>query len=343
MLKTALIGLGRIGWGSHLPEIAKHEQYSLCAVVDISEERLAEAKERYGAAGYQDYEEMLSKEKPDVVVIASPTVYHAEQAAACLRAGSNVILDKPMTINAEEARMLAETVAETGKKLTVYQPRRFNPVSLAAQKIIKSGKLGPIYRIHTSMNDYVRRNDWQAFRKNGGGMLSNYGAHAIDEALNYCKGEKVTKCFCQTRCIATLGDAEDTVKVFLVTESGVMIDIDIMQATAIGSDPLVIQGKYGAARQQKNAEGKFEMYVKYLVPEELAEKKVEVGLAANGRAYPNEGKIAWREEIWPLTDTFDYYSAAAAYMNGEGDAPVTLQESVTLMEVIDNCRAIADE
>ena len=52
MIRTAVIGLGRIGWRFHVPEIVKHKDaFTLCAVVDTNQDRLAEAKETYGVSG----------------------------------------------------------------------------------------------------------------------------------------------------------------------------------------------------------------------------------------------------------------------------------------------------
>lgn len=75
-MKTALIGLGRIGWQYHLPQIVKHEGFELAAVVDTNPERLREAEVAYGIRGYADAAEMLVKEAPELVVVASPTVFH---------------------------------------------------------------------------------------------------------------------------------------------------------------------------------------------------------------------------------------------------------------------------
>ena len=82
ILKTAVIGLGRIGWGTHIPKIlAKPDRFALTAVVDLSQERLAEAKEKYGVNGYTDIPSMVEAEHPDLVVIASPTHLHQDTPA----------------------------------------------------------------------------------------------------------------------------------------------------------------------------------------------------------------------------------------------------------------------
>ena len=82
ILKTAVVGLGRIGWNLHIPKITQHpEQFSLVGVVDLSQERLAEAKEKYGVNGYTDIPSLVAAEKPDLVVIASPTHLHRDHPA----------------------------------------------------------------------------------------------------------------------------------------------------------------------------------------------------------------------------------------------------------------------
>lgn len=101
MIKTAIIGLGRIGWQFHLPQVVHHSEYSLIAVVDPLKERLDAAKEKYGVRGYTDHQTMLACEKPQLVVIASPTMFHQvdESLAAPGRAyASEVILWKTMNV-----------------------------------------------------------------------------------------------------------------------------------------------------------------------------------------------------------------------------------------------------
>jgi len=139
-----------MGWGCHLPEILKHKEYSLCAAVDTNAARLEELREKYGISGYQDYQKMLEKEKPELVVIVTPSVLHEKQAIAALRAGANVLLDKPMSTSYEEASHIQKTAQETGRKLVVYQSARYSDKSIAAQNIISRGILGPIYQIKCS-------------------------------------------------------------------------------------------------------------------------------------------------------------------------------------------------
>ena len=68
-LRTAVVGLGRIGWGYHIPNIIKHEGFELVAVTDPMTERLEEAKENFSVKGYTEFNKLLEEEKPDLIVI----------------------------------------------------------------------------------------------------------------------------------------------------------------------------------------------------------------------------------------------------------------------------------
>jgi len=83
--------------------------------------------------------------------------------------------------------------------------------------------------IKYARSSYIRRNDWQTQKRYGGGMLNNYGAHAIDQLL-YITGSKAADISCRLRRIATLGDADDVVKAVIETDNGIILDIDINMA-----------------------------------------------------------------------------------------------------------------
>ncbi len=342
MIKTALIGLGRIGWQFHLPEILRHCEYSLVAVVDPLEARLNEAKDNYNVRGYTDHTAMLEAEKPNLVVIASPTMFHEEQTLAAFAAGCDVLLDKPMSYDLASAKRIADAAKQYGKKLTVYQPHRFTSDTQVAKRIIDSGILGELTEIRCCRCQYVRRNDWQAFKKHGGGMLNNYGAHHIDQAV-YLAQDKVKNMICSMRNVAGLGDAEDMVRTMMVTEKGIVLDVTINQAAALPLCPLMVFGKHGAMSFGINYANEPEYLVKYFVPEELSERTVDEGLAAPGRAYPSE-VIPWKTEQIPIlpTDALDYYETCADYFGGNGDAPVSIEETLYTMELMEQCRAMGE-
>ncbi|MEA4823897.1 MAG: Gfo/Idh/MocA family oxidoreductase [Clostridiaceae bacterium] len=343
-MKTALIGLGRIGWGFHLPELTKRGGFSPVIVVDTSVDRLAEAKQTYGVDGYTDYQEMLQKEKPELVVIASPTHLHKQHAIEAFHAGANVFLDKPMAVNIEEAREIADCAAACGRKLMIYQPHRVTAEAVVAKRVLESGLLGRVYMIKRANSGYNRRSDWQAFTKYGGGMLNNYGAHYIDQML-YLTGAQIADITCHRQRAVSLGDADDVVKVLMKTDENMTIDIDINQAAAFPITPWQIFGTLGAAIVEQTPEGGLQFTVKYLVPEELPPLEVSDALIAKGRKYSQDPPLPWHTQAFPIRseDARSFYDACYAYYAEDKEPLVPVADTLRVMEIIDRCHQLTPD
>lgn len=340
-LNTAVVGLGRIGFLEHIPMINEHEGFELVAVVDPLPERLEEAYAKYGVPGYTDLTEMLDNEEAlDLVVLASPTHLHADQAIAAMERGVDVFCDKPIAPNVEEADRMIEAMRRTGRKLMVYQPHRGTPEAAAARHILDSDLLGPIYMIKRAWSRYVRRNDWQALKKYGGGMLNNYGAHLIDQML-YLTQSKAAKIACHLRSIASLGDADDVVSALIELESGVICTLEINMASAHALPPWYIMGKRGTAVFDPE---KQVFHLRYYIESELGELHLNTELASAGRRYDNLDRIPWREAQVAVADfpRLDFYDKVYEYF-GKGEKPfVPIQETREVMRVIRECRKYAE-
>ena len=343
-LTIALVGLGRIGWGTHLPKIAQHaEQYTLVGVVDLAQDRLAEAKAQYGVNGYTDIAAMIAAEHPDLVVIASPTHMHREHACTCMELGCDVFLDKPMAESYESACAIARCSQETGRKLMIFQPVRAQAATNQLMELIANRKIGDLKSIRFTRMGYNRRSDWQSFKKFGGGMLTNYGAHHIDQML-YMTGQKIRRLYCATDVVATVGDADDVARIMMQTEGGIRLDIDINQAAALVDTEWYIYGQYGAIRSEKSAEGKVQFRVRYYDPKAVPELEASESLAAADRKYNHDVALPWQEEIIPLDSSYaiDFYNKVYEYF-GEDKAPfVPVEQTLYLMDLIRRCHEDAE-
>ena len=330
-IKTALVGLGRIGFQYHLPHLLEHPGFSLCAVVDIDPARRAEVN----AHGYAELSEMLRAEQPELVVIASPTHLHEEHAISCLRAGADVFLDKPMAKDLASAERIAAVVHETGRKLMVYQPHRAFPEVAVLRGVLERGVLGELYMVKRCVSNYLRRNDWQAFYQYGGGMLNNYGAHYIDQLL-YLTGAQVTRLRCHLEKIASLGDADDVVKLVLETDRGITLDLDINMACAYPMPQWMVLGTYGSAVYDASASV---FRLKYYDPAKLAPLVASETLAAANRSYQSGEVIPWIEEEVPVTPELavDFYEKCYAYFKRGESLFVPLPETLGVMRLIDRC------
>jgi scyllo-inositol 2-dehydrogenase (NADP+) len=333
-IKTAVVGLGRIGWQFHLPQIASHEGFELVGVTDPLQERLDEAKKIYGVNGYQNYSDMLKAEKPRLVVVASPTKFHCEQTVQAFENGCDVFCEKPVVLSLAEMRKILEYKQSRNRKFMAYQPHRGYRETVALQHILSLGLLGDVYMHKRACSAYARRSDWQAFISHGGGMLNNYGTHFIDQLVYLAKSE-IVDIKCQTQKIASLGDAEDVVKVLMVASNGIILDLDINMATAFQMTPWQVYGNHGTAVLNHNV-----WQVKFFNPDELEDVNVQSTLAAEGRSYANGEKIPWRLKEFDIED-FEpvcYYDKCYDYFSLGKEPFVDIEESRLLLEIIEKCR-----
>lgn len=338
-LRTMVVGLGRIGWEFHAPAVSRHEGFQFVAVVDPATERRDEARMRFGVQGFAEYPAAFDAVKPDLVVIASPTPFHAEQAIAAMQGGADVFCDKPVAMDLAQTDRMVTVMRQTGRKLMVYQPHRGRAYTVAMRSLLARNLIGPVYMMKRGVASYVRRNDWQAFTKYGGGMLNNYGAHYLDQLL-YVAQDRPRRAAAHLRAIATLGDADDVVKVVVETERGLILDLDINTATTAALPEWIAMGKYGSI-EFRPAEKRFRIVSCDAAA--LAPGAASEGLAAADRKYPGNAKIAWREEFVPLSDyaDVDFYQKVYEYVALDQPAFVPIDETRTLMALLDDCRRYA--
>ena len=339
VLKTVVSGAGRIGWKVHIPEVHAHDGFMLTAVSDPVTDRLAEVKERYGVNTYTDYYEMIDTEKPDLVVIGSPTNFHMEQAICAMEKGIDVFLDKPMAVDLKQAEKIYEVYKSTGRKLMMYQPLRAEARMQCLLKIIKSNVIGDIFLIKSGSNTYVIRDDWQAFEKYGGGMLNNYGAHQIDSVL-YMVDSPIKKINASMFNITSAGDADDVVKILMHTESNIAVDIEINMAAAINTPGSVVYGKYGTIIYNQTEIDDGYYTVRYFDPEEYIKHEANESLAAKNRRYITTQPEKWYEEKHPVDDSskINYYDECYKYFALDEKPFVPVTETMEVMRIIDKCR-----
>ena len=336
-IRTVLVGLGRIGWAYHLPQISSSKNFELTAVVDPMQERLDEVTGKFPAChGYKDYDEMLSAEKPDLVVVASPTIFHKDQIIAAFRAGADVFAEKPLTAEVAETQAIVAEMEKTGRKLMVYQPRRLDKDCLQAQEIINSGVLGKIHQLRRNVRNYSRRNDWQALSRFAGGMLNNYGVHYMDQAC-FAAGSFAVKCeYCELRRINALGDAEDFVKVILRNQDNDMaVEVEISQSCSFPCNQWHIEGEYGTAFYSSDTR---EWQIRYADPADFAEKTLLSDLAANGRQYPRD-QVQWSENFhFSGEEPQEFYDNLYRFLTAGGEPIVKISETVKIIEMLDAAR-----
>ncbi|WP_419488011.1 Gfo/Idh/MocA family oxidoreductase [Chryseobacterium bernardetii] len=185
LVKAGLCAFGMSGKVFHAPFLKDHPGFFISAVVERSKE---ESKEKYPEATiYRSVEEMLQNADVELVIINTPVQTHYEYARKALEAGKNIIVEKPFTVNVEEAEELVKFAEEKGLFLSVYQNRRFDRDFQQVQKILSEGKLGNIKEAEIRFDRFRTTPSGKQHKENpdqtGSGSLHDLGAHLVDQAV----------------------------------------------------------------------------------------------------------------------------------------------------------------
>ena len=182
-VKVGIIGTGGIS-NAHMGGYkAIPDRVEMTAVCDIDEEKVKAYAAKFNVPRwYTDYNEMLAKENLDAVSVTTWNAAHKGAAIAALNAGVNVICEKPMAMNAEEAEEMKAAAERNGKVLQIGFVRRYGEDAAMIKKFIDGGTLGDLYYAKAT---YLRRSGcpggWFGDKSySGGGPLIDLGVHVMD-------------------------------------------------------------------------------------------------------------------------------------------------------------------
>ncbi len=181
-IRVGLIGYGYAGKTFHAPLIQSVPGLTL-HVIGSTKREIVEAA--FPGALVCSAEEVPTHPEVDLVVIATPNESHFPLAAAALRAGKDVVLDKPFTVTLAEARSLAAIASEHNRILSVFHNRRWESEIRATKAIIDTGVLGEIthYESHIDRFRPIVRQRWREDPGPGAGLWFDLGPHLIDQAV----------------------------------------------------------------------------------------------------------------------------------------------------------------
>ena len=146
---TALIGSG--WWGTNILQVAVEAgQSNIVALCDVDERQLHTASEKLNKwisdepKLYKDYRELLQKEKPEIVIVATPDHWHPLIAIAAMDAGAHVYVEKPISHTIQEGRAMVNAARKNNRIVQVDLHRRVSPHNISGMEFLKSGKAGKI-------------------------------------------------------------------------------------------------------------------------------------------------------------------------------------------------------
>src|SRR5262245_30058326 len=307
----------------------------VAAVVTRNPQRRTQATADHpDMAVHPTLDDMLAAGALDLVVIASPNDQHAPGALACVEAGVPVVVDKPLAVDAAQARDVVERAAQAGVALSVFQNRRWDSDLLTLQRPIADGEIGAVLRFESRFERWRptltpgKRSEQPG---PGAGILLDLGSHLVDQAMHLfgpvldVHGEVA----------ARRGGAHDDVFCSLEHESGVRSHLS---ATALAGAPgprLRVLGTHGA----------------YVVePLDGQEEMLRAGRGPEDASYGVEPQERWGrlhrgDEVRPVRSErgrWDlFYAEVASALTDGTPMPVDPWDAVRTHDVLDRIRSDA--
>ncbi|MDQ3691615.1 MAG: Gfo/Idh/MocA family oxidoreductase [Chloroflexota bacterium] len=276
-LRAGVIGLGMMGrnhvrvWDDSIDGV------ELVAVADPDPAAVERATSGRVARGYEDAGQMLAEERLDLVSIVAPTSLHLPVTLAALRAGANVLVEKPIAATREEATQMIDAAADAGRMLTVGHIERFNPAIRELRRRLHAGELGRIFQVSAT-----RLGPFPA-RIRDVGVVVDLAPHDID-VMRYLVGSEPIRIYAEAeRRIHT--DHEDLFNGIIKFENGVIGILNINWLTATKRRTLTVTGERG-----------------YYVADYIAQNLIFYANPDAGQMWENHGAEAWGAPITSVTE-----------------------------------------
>ncbi|MDM1548162.1 Gfo/Idh/MocA family oxidoreductase [Empedobacter falsenii] len=179
MKNFSILGYGHIG-RVHQQAIEETENAQLIAVIDFN------LPEDLPFKGYSTLESFLNEDQEtDVVVIATPNGLHREHAIRCLKAGKNVLIEKPIALTVEDAKEILKVAEEKNLRVFTSMQLRFSPVVQYVKNLIDNNSLGKVFMVNINCywnrnKNYYKLREWHGNQEMDGGVLFTQFSHFVD-------------------------------------------------------------------------------------------------------------------------------------------------------------------
>ncbi|KAF2723712.1 putative NAD binding Rossmann fold oxidoreductase [Polychaeton citri CBS 116435] len=346
---VAVVGYGLSAKVFHIPFVLALPQYfKLHGIVQRSPKPDDDSsKDHPGTKPYRSVDEVYADADVDLVIITSIPETHFEMTKKALENGKNVVCEKPFVPTSHEAQELVDVANKTGKKLIVYQNRRYDSDYNTVAKVMKYDKrLGDIAEFETHFDRHrpdPPADNWKSVDVPGHGAVYDLGTHLIDQVHHFFgKPEKVTG-FVGNQRRGVTGGAADSCTVLLQygkTEAG-------------GEGPLLVTVKAGVVSCEeeqlrfwiRGTKGSFKKF--HLDPQE---DQLRSGLRPGDKSYALEADESFygtlttiqdgkpKREVYPTITPPTYvrfYEDVALYLQGKRDNPVSPEDARDVLEIIE--------
>ena len=224
-IKMGILGFGGIGnW--HADNIAKVEGVKVVCVHDVDAKQLSSARS-LGFRTYENRADFLSDAEMNLVLVSTPNHLHRDYCIEAMRAGKNVLCEKPAAVSLKEFDEIVAVSEETGMLFTVHQNRRWDRDYLVMRTVVESGELGKVHTIESCLYGYKGNlYGWRAKKEYGGGMLLDWGVHMLDQFTWMYPNRKIGTVYAQLFSIFN-DEVDDLFIVDMAFENGPAVRVQV--------------------------------------------------------------------------------------------------------------------
>jgi predicted dehydrogenase len=317
MINWGIIGCGNVTEVKSGPAFKKVANSDLVAVMRRDAAKAADYANRHLVGQwYDDADKMMDEAGINAVYIATPPSSHLDYAVSALQKGLNVYVEKPVTRNAAEARAMAAAVKQSSFKLTVAHYRRAVPMFLAVKDLLDKEKIGEIRTVQIRMWQNRKpqliadaETNWRVLPEfSGGGYFHDLAPHQLDLMLFYFGEPEKYHGYSLNQSASTPAD-------------------DHVCGEIVFKNKVVVNGSWC-----------------FNVAESLTTDTCEI-IGTKGKiTFPFFGNyVSWKTDTEDETITFQHpqhiqqpmIEKIVAYFKGDGPNPCTIEEAVTLMDIMD--------
>lgn len=235
-IRLGFAGCGRIS-KQHFDALKQHhENIEVVAVCDPKKDKGTTAAQLFNAHCYTDLSDMLTKEKLDLVTIATPNGLHPSNVMQVADRGIHVITEKPMAIIWEDGLKMHRHCLDKKVQLFVIHQNRFNDTVLALHKAIKANRFGKIYMITSNVfwtrpqEYYDKEGDWHGTKSMDGGAYLTQASHYVD-LMQWMAGGNPTLVYANLKTLARKIETEDTGVATFEWDNGIIGAMNVTMLT----------------------------------------------------------------------------------------------------------------
>lgn len=183
MINVGIVGYGYAGRNFHSYLVGLAEGLHLEAIASSRPEKRQQIGVERGCRAVESIDDLLADPGIDLIVLATPHDTHAPLAIRALEAGKHVVTDKVMCLSLQEADAMIAAARSAQRMLSVFHNRRWDWDYQTVRKIVADGLIGRPYLYECAVLGYGTPRGWRAESERSGGVLHDWGAHLIDQAL----------------------------------------------------------------------------------------------------------------------------------------------------------------